>query len=193
MRIIRKIIDKITGLQNINWSRVVMQGKCDDLIRKLNPEKLTALEISGNRYKDINFASYKSAWYPEFDICASVTSDKFDLVIAEQVFEHLIWPYRAGKNVYSMLNTGGWFLISVPFLVKIHNYPIDCTRWTELGLKYFLVECGFDITLINTDSWGNRRCVSANFEKWIRYRKNLHSLVNEKEFPYHVWAIAQKQ
>ena len=184
--------DKATGAENINWSRVVMQRDCLQITKDLHPEKLSALEISGTFYGKMPFGKYKSVNYPEYDICSMVMPQEFDLVIAEQVFEHLLWPYRAGRNVYQMLNPGGYFLISTPFLVKIHNYPTDCTRWTETGLKYFLAECGFPLEKIKTKSWGNRACVIANFEKWERYRQNIHTLKNEPEFPYCVWALAQK-
>ena len=64
--------------------------------------------------------------------------ESFDLIIAEQVFEHLKWPYRAAKNVYRMLRPGGSFLITTPFLVRCHEMPDDCTRWTDTELKNFL-------------------------------------------------------
>ena len=68
--------------------------------------------------------------------------DTFDLIIAEQVFEHLLWPYRAARNVHRMLRPGGSFLITTPFLVKIHPVPNDCSRWTETGMKHLLAEAG---------------------------------------------------
>ena len=91
-----------------------------------------------------------------------------------------------------MLRAGGYFLVSTPFLVRIHDYPVDCTRWTEIGLKYFLAECGFALDGIQTGSWGNRACVKANFGGWVRYRRRLHNLKNEPDVPYHVWALARK-
>jgi len=114
------------------------------------------------------------------------------LIIAEQVFEHLLWPYRAGKNIYKMLNSKGYFLITTPFLIRIHDYPTDCSRWTETGLKYLLAECGFNLESIQTGAWGNRACVVANFARWEVYNPSLHSLENEPDFFLSVWAIAQK-
>jgi hypothetical protein len=108
------------------------------------------------------------------------------------VFEHLLWPYRAGRNVHAMLAPGGNFLLSTPFLIRIHNNPTDCSRWTEVGMKYFLAECGFPLDGIQTWSWGNRSCVVGNFETFVRYRSRLHSLDNEPTYPVVVWALAQK-
>jgi SAM-dependent methyltransferase len=115
---------------------------------------------------------------------------RFDLIIADQVFEHLLWPYRAGRNVRSMVKPGGHFLMTTPFLIKVHESPVDCSRWTELGLKHLLAECGFPLEEIRTGSWGNRACVRANFRRWAR--KGFRSLANESEFPVTVWALAKK-
>jgi hypothetical protein len=119
--------------------------------------------------------------------------ETFDLIIAEQVFEHLAWPYRAARNIHRMLNGGGLFLVTTPFLLRIHDAPIDCSRWTPTGIRYFLAECGFPLDGVNAYSWGNRACVRANFTRWQKYQAWRHSLADEPEFPVVVWALAQKQ
>jgi SAM-dependent methyltransferase len=155
----------------ITWSRVIMNRACRALLEPLPCPTLHALEVSGDAWRDFGFASHRTAAYPDYDLCAGPLPERFDVVIAEQVFEHLLYPYRAGRNVLQMLNPGGWLLISVPFLVKVHDYPIDCTRWTALGLKHFLHECGFPLEPIQTGSWGNRECILANFDGWVPYDK----------------------
>jgi SAM-dependent methyltransferase len=189
---VQRWVDRLTGADGRMWSRVIMREDCERLLAQLEPNNLKVLEISGKYYASMGFRHYRSTHYPEFDICATVLNETFDLIIAEQVFEHLLWPYRAGRNVYQMLAPGGHFLISTPFLVRVHNEPTDCTRWTEMGLKYFLAECGFEFETIRTRSWGNRDCINANLVSWTAYRPRLHSLVNEPAYPYHVWALAKK-
>jgi SAM-dependent methyltransferase len=153
---------------------------------------MSALEISGSHWANAGFASFRSVEYPNFDICSQRLPDTFDMIIAEQVFEHLLWPYRAGRNVFAMLRPGGYFLITTPFLYRVHEFPVDCSRWTELGLKYFLAECGFQLECIRAASWGNRQCVKAFLRDYIMYRPLVHSLKNEPGFPIVVWAIAQR-
>jgi len=72
----------------------------------------------------------------------------------------------------------------------VHNVPIDCNRWTELGLSYLLQEGGFAQDDIQTASWGNRACVRANFRRWRK--RGFGSLRNEPDFPVMVWAFARK-
>lgn len=176
------------------WIRIIMNEETKKLISEIYPESLKVLEISGTQWQNYQFASYKTIGYPEFDICQSILDDTYDLIIAEQVFEHLLWPYRAGCNVYKMLKPGGYFLITTPFLVRVHYCPVDCTRWTETGLKYFLAECGFPLELTKTGSWGNRQFLKQHAKHGIceYYVKYFHSLKNEELYPATVWALAQK-
>lgn len=170
-----------------------MDRATEELVGGLDHAKFSVLEISGNKWQTFEFHKYKSVRYPEFDICSDVLTEKFDLIIAEQVFEHLTKPFRAGTNVFNMLKDGGYFLITTPFLVKIHPSPEDCTRWSRTGIKFFLEECGFALDQIESFSWGNRKCVNANFRDWIPFNPSRHSLENEEEFPVVIWALARKQ
>jgi SAM-dependent methyltransferase len=176
------------------WARIIMNRETEHLIHSVNPETKSALEISGDSWRmRATFKRFRSVGFPEYDVCARpLEGEKFDIIIAEQVFEHLLWPYRAVRHVHQMLNSGGVFLLTTPFLIKIHNDPTDCSRWTEIGIKHLLAEGGFDINLIITGSWGNRACVRANWARWQIYQAWRHSLENEPDFPVVVWAMARK-
>jgi SAM-dependent methyltransferase len=189
---IKRFLDMI-GYDHSHWARFVMYEQCGAMIDELNPAEIDALEISpGPRWRKIGFKSFTEVHYPKFDICKDVLDRTFDLIIADNIFEHLLWPYRAARNVHTMMRPGGHFLVTVPFLIKLHSYPYDCTRWTETGIKYFLNECGFPLDSIRTGSWGSRACVKANFLRWARMGW-FRSLKNEPAFPVAVWALAEKE
>jgi SAM-dependent methyltransferase len=189
---LKQLLDRV-GFDTTDWIRVVMYEECFAFIRSLGPEQLDVLEISAGPQwrRQFHFRSFSETQYPDFDICAQKLDRQFDLIIADQVFEHLPWPYRAGRNVFAMLRPGGWFVIATPFLVRVHNVPIDCSRWTERGMSYLLQECGFAESEIRTASWGNRACVRSNFAKWRRYGW-YRPLANEPDFPAVVWAFARR-
>lgn len=184
---------RATGYDTTDWVRSVMYQETFRYINSLRPSTLDVLEISGGNQwtRAFRFKSYKSTEYPEFDICSQTLPKQYDLIIADQVFEHLKWPYRAGRNVHAMLKPGGSFVISTPFLVRVHRVPIDCSRWTEEGLSYLLQECGFHADDISTGSWGNRACLKGNLNRW-RKRGFFGPLNNEPDYPVMVWGFATK-
>ena len=173
-----------------------MNRETEKYIKSLDYKKMRVFEMSGlgSRWETFGFASYFTIDWPEYDICEKPFKDEgFDMVIAEQVLEHVKAPREAIKNIYKMLKPGGVAVITTPFLGKIHNCPIDCSRWTETGLKYLITEGGFNFEEIKTGSWGNKACIKANFGKeWVQYIPMLHSLKNEPEFPISIWAFVKK-
>jgi SAM-dependent methyltransferase len=193
----RTIWYRLTGkscLPGTQWAREVMNEELVKIINVLGPERLDVLEISpGDFWQRLQFKSFRSVSYPEFDICAMALDTQFDLIIADQVFEHLLWPYRAARNVYRMLKPGGYFIVTTPFLLRIHDHPVDCSRWTELGMKHLLAESGFDLEGIRTGSWGNRSCVRAHLKLhgWTEMSR-WRPLHHEPIFPVVVWAVAQR-
>lgn len=179
------------GYEETIWTRKTADAEVRRLVAQLRPEALSALEISGEVWREFGFASYRRTEYPGFDIQADALPERFDLVIAEHVFEHLPWPARAVRNVLRMLRPGGRFLVVTPFLYRVHENPVDCTRWTETGLRYFLAECGFPLDETVTGSWGNRECVEATFRREFRlFNRHLHSLAPDPQYPIAVWALA---
>lgn len=190
----RRWINDVLGRHKRHWSRVVMNEAMERFVQSLARSTLDVLEISGDNWGDPRhgFRSYRCARYPEYDVCRGPFEGNYDLIIAEQVFEHTKFPHRAAHNVLAMLRPGGVFAISTPFLVKLHSAPLDLYRWTELGIRTLLEEAGFSD--VRTGSWGNRACVVRNLtpdDKWADYNPLFHSLKNDPYFPVVVWAFAR--
>lgn len=174
------------------WCRRVMNTEVYNFVIEHHPDQLDVLEISGNGWRDLGFRSYSSVHYPAFDICMHTTGAEYDLIIAEQVFEHIEQPVLAAQNVRNMLRMNGIFVITTPFLIKYHPTPVDLWRWTEEGLKNLLCSQGFND--VQTYSWGNKECLIANLDSWVDYDPVQHSdlLYNDPEFPIVVWGYARK-
>jgi SAM-dependent methyltransferase len=183
---------RAVGYDPTYWTRVVMYNECFKLVEDLKPAGLDVLEIgSGDHWRSrFPFKSYTPFDYPTYDICKDCLDRQFDLVICDNVFEHLRYPQRAAANVYKMLRPGGHFLNITPFLIRIHHVPIDCTRWTELGMSNFLEDHGF--TIRTTGSWGNRSVVRAAMNRMAVRRGFFGSLRNEKDFPVAIWVMAAR-
>ncbi|MEC7259109.1 MAG: methyltransferase domain-containing protein, partial [Pseudomonadota bacterium] len=96
----------------VSLNRVVMQRQSRAMIRALGPETLDVAEISGKWGRAFSFRSYRQFLYPAHDICAGPYLDdagrveRFDLILANQVWEHLDRPYAATRHVHQMLRPG---------------------------------------------------------------------------------------
>lgn len=186
----------------VSLNRVVMHRSSRRLIGRLNPATLDAAEISGRFGKRFAFKSYTQFGYPTYDICAGPFTDpetsavrQFDLILANQVWEHLDRPYTALAHVQQMLRTGGYFWIAVPFFIPFHAAPNDNSRWSARGLKNLLIEAGFDESRVIARQWGNRAAAARNLEPdWPpSFDKNTDDLTNDPKMPLCAWALVQKK
>jgi hypothetical protein len=185
---------RFIGFEPLHLVRVVSYQKSGEWITELAPQTLDVLEIGSGEYwlSKFSFKSYTTFNYPDHDICHERLDRQFDLVIADNVFEHLAFPARAASNVFSMIRPGGWFMNITPFLIRVHDVPIDCTRWTETGMRFFLSEAGFDPATMRSGSWGNRKAVVANLKRLGTRAAWSRNLMNEPQFPAVVWVMAQR-
>lgn len=159
-------------------------------LRGLAPSDYDAVEVSGSLHADLGWKSYTSLQFPEFDLCADQTVERsYDVVICEQVLEHVSDLQKAVANLRALCRVGGRVLVSTPFLVKIHGHPDDFWRLTPSGVRVLLEGAGLQVDSV--DAWGNRRCVRKNLGNWAPYRR-WRSLRNEPDFPMVVWAIARR-
>jgi hypothetical protein len=173
-----------------DWCRVRMDQHIDQFLRTLNPEESEAADISASHPRPQRWKRLDTPSYPKFDLCDGEPAERtYDVVMCEQVLEHVVDPFGAGRKLLSMLRPGGTVVVSVPFMVRIHAAPSDYWRFTEEGLRILLENAGF--VEVETHSWGNRKCVTANFDTWKRYWP-WHSLANEKLLPFMIWAYGKR-
>jgi SAM-dependent methyltransferase len=180
-------------------NRVVMQKESRDWIMGLGPERLDALELSGKFGQSFPFRSYRFVNRWKFDPCTGPMLDdagkvvRFDLILANQVWEHLDRPFAATRNIWRMLRPGGWFWVAVPFLAPLHAAPVDCSRWSARGLGNLLIEGGFDPDRVHARQWGNRHVAARNLElPWPPVLRDDDDLTDDPDFPVVAWAMAQK-
>jgi SAM-dependent methyltransferase len=175
------------------WQRVVMNRAIAEHLASLGPGDLSAAEISGDSHADRPWKQYTSLNYPEFDICAPVSDPgRFDVVICEQVLEHVVDPCAAAVNLRALTVPGGHVIVSTPFLIKVHEIALfamhDYWRFTPRGLRALLERGGLVVDTVST--WGNWQCVVGNLRRWPSYR-GWHPLRNDPDLAVQVWAFAR--
>jgi hypothetical protein len=167
-----------------------MYRQVDSYLRALPASEHSALEISGDFYRDLGWRDYEQWHYPDFDVCApGEITRQFDVVICDQVLEHVVDPFAAARTLADLCRDGGHVVVGVPFLVRVHPAPADYWRFTPEGLRVLLERAGLEVPEVM--SFGNRQCVKANFLVWAP-KPRWGSNANEPEFPVNVWAIAGK-
>jgi SAM-dependent methyltransferase len=198
--IIRRAADRVDRLffpeaasAGDQWQRMVMNDVVDAHIASLDPATRSAAEISGESHADRPWREYTSFMYPDFDLCAPIADPgRFDVVICEQVLEHVVDPWRAAANLRELTAPGGRVIVSTPFLIKVHELApfalYDYWRFTPRGLRTLMESAGLTVDAV--DTWGNRGCVIGNLRRWSAYRR-WHPLHNDPDLAVQVWAFAR--
>src|SRR3990172_1040644 len=89
--------------------------------------------------------------YPEVDIVCDLTQvdpfrhESFDAILLTNVLEHIYNTRAMLATLSSLLKPGGVLLVSIPFMVKIHQAPIDYVRYTHYALEFLGQECGLQV------------------------------------------------
>ena len=177
-----------------HWVRTVMNEAIGDHLTSLDPPALSAVEISGTAHAGRPWREYESLAFPDFDLCEPLDGRRrYDVVICEQVLEHVHDPWNAVANLSGLCAPGGHVVVSTPFLIRVHELPIyamhDYWRFTPRGIRVLLERAG-GLEVETVGSWGNRACVVGNFNRWSAHRRWL-PLRDEPDFPVQVWAFAR--
>ena len=192
-RLLRRI--RYGGRDQQHWVRVVMDREVDRLIASIGPENADVIEVSGRARAHHSWNSYRSVSYPDFDLLAPTDVGDFDVVICEQVLEHVDDPNTAAATLASLCRPGGHVIVSTPFMLRIHPAPADNWRFTPDGLRLLLEGAG--LTVNQVDSWGNSSCIRANRAEWAAFRPwhraaRRWALRNDADLPQVVWTMAER-
>lgn len=90
--------------------------------------------------------------YPEVDIVCDLTQTKpfreasLDAILLMNVLEHVYDARALLESLGRMLKPGGVLVVAIPFLVKMHQVPVDFARYTHYSLQRFAADHGLEIT-----------------------------------------------
>lgn len=74
----------------------------------------------------------------------------FDVVLAIEMLEHLMEPWRAVEEIKRVVRPGGTCVLSTRFYYPIHGAPDDYFRFTEFGLRHLFAK--WEILLLKSDT-----------------------------------------
>jgi len=135
--------------------------------------------------------------YPPCDITEMGYWGECDIAVADQVLEHVREPWKvfycAGKSVRQA------FIVTVPFLIKIHGCPGDYWRMTPECIRMMAEDAGF--TDIHIDSWGNPEATFWLNKYWYTDAIMKHVpetewraalIANDPGTPIMIWAVLRR-
>ena len=94
-----------------------------------------------------------------------------DIIVMSNLIEHIPEPLTLLKESRRILNKGGKVLITVPFLIKIHQAPIDYLRYTEFMLHRLLEQAGFENIEITKILKDNLELIDQDIELISNFNK----------------------
>tara|TARA_B100000787_G_C16156949_1_gene279416 strand:+ start:165 stop:854 length:690 start_codon:yes stop_codon:yes gene_type:complete len=71
--------------------------------------------------------------------------NQFDVVLAQEVLEHVEAPSIAVEEIHRVLKVGGYFYLQLPFIIGYHPCPNDYWRFTHQGIRELLTEDKFEL------------------------------------------------
>jgi SAM-dependent methyltransferase len=127
-RSVRDCIDGLLGeLSSTGWALNLGAGESDPRPRTIN------LDIQDSEHIDI---LAKGTELPFHD-------QSLDLVISQEVLEHIDAPLDTIAEVHRVLRSGGKFYCQVPFIIGFHPGPSDYWRFSKQALEH----------LFDNESW----------------------------------------
>jgi SAM-dependent methyltransferase len=178
-----------------HWVRIVMNQAIESFLTGLGPGELSAIEISGRGREPLGWRSFRSTEYPAFDLLHPTQIGTYDVVLCEQVLEHVPDPWKAMRTLFELCNPGGHVVVGTPFMLRLHREPMDYWRFSPDGLREMATAAGFES--ITLGSWGNGWCTFANRRRWVVYRP-MHRMLqrwalrDEPDNPQVVWLFGQR-
>jgi SAM-dependent methyltransferase len=187
-------MDELTHL-----TRFAMYDEISRAVESLEGSILGISGIDGMSRLIAPGAELTTVQYPEVDMRSMPFSDStFDVVLSDQVVEHIPDPWRAVGEAHRVLKEGGLAVHTTCFLNPIHRSPEDYSRFTPEGLKALFPP---DVEFLHWGSWGNRAALglillrdSTRFLKIppdSRLRRRLATW-NEAKYPITTWIVARK-
>jgi SAM-dependent methyltransferase len=129
-----------TPWRQANWR--FLQGQID----RLDPKALI-LDVGAGRgdfseiFKDRPAISLDVYPYPEIDVVCDLTQanpfreNSFDAILLMNVMEHVYNTHSLLGSLGQMLKPGGVLIVAIPFMVKMHQVPVDFVRYTHFALE----------------------------------------------------------
>jgi len=142
--------DKGTAWRKSNWQFL------NGFVSKL-PAEAKILDVGAGHgdFADIfegrQYYSLDIVPYPEVDLVTDLgeinpfKDGAFDVVVLMNVLEHVYESRSLLKSIARIVSSGGSVVITVPFLLKVHQAPFDFSRYTPYFIEKLAADAGLQV------------------------------------------------
>ena len=142
--------DKGTAWRKSNWKFL------NGFVSKL-PAEAKILDVGAGHgdFADIfegrKYYSLDIVPYPEVDLVADLGAvnpfkdGAFEVVVLMNVLEHVYESRNLLKSIARIVSPGGSVVITVPFLLKVHQAPFDFSRYTPYFIEKMAADAGLQV------------------------------------------------
>jgi SAM-dependent methyltransferase len=121
------------------------------------PSEATILDVGAGRgdfanlFWGLDYMALDVYPYPEVDIVCDLTCSNpfreavFDAVVLMNVLEHIYSTRLLLDSLVRVLKPGGVLIVAIPFLVKMHQEPVDFVRYTHYALERLGADYGLAV------------------------------------------------
>lgn len=112
--------------------------------------------------------------------------ESFDCCAAFEVLEHVPDPTHVVEEMHRVVKPGGMLLVTVPFVIELHQTPYDYRRFTTFGIRRLLEDRGFRVEALLAR--GNLAMVAGKvLAHWI-YRLGGKTVKRDGAIKLRPWA-----
>ena len=115
------------------------------------PENGEGLNIGSGKTKiDVRVKNMEISSGVGIDYIGSVedipaSGEKFDVIISQEVLEHVKNPWKAMSEIHRVLKKGGKAYIQLPFTIGFHPCPNDYWRFSKEGIEELVLSSDMKI------------------------------------------------
>jgi len=189
-----------------SYSRVVLLADFKRLITQKTLHKfLKVALISGSLEEpELKLISYKDLDILDFDVVSNFYNldddweisqfyrdkkSQYDLVICNQVFEHIFSPSQGIKNIHYITKPNAYVWISVPTINCIHGEPhFYSAGYHPRYLNRLCEEADFEV--LHVGAWGNRKYLAYAVQGcWLTHNQLKIGFRSKLDLAYPYFAI----
>jgi len=125
-----------------------------DMLASMNDDALMINIGAGRTKLHPNLKNLEIEGGPDVDYVGSALDLPFedqsvDLVVTQEVLEHVPDPFLAMREIYRVLKHGGRAYVQLPFIIGFHPCPEDFWRFTDQGMMELAKQAGFDSAIVH--------------------------------------------